>query len=497
MNNMVVPGIYVQEQQYNLNSLKIDNRCITGFAGITEMGPINKPVTINSFDEYLKYFGGFDTAGVLPCSVYNYFRCGGKECVVVRVADVKVASCANLQLKQEKGSIKFTASTPGNWGNFITVSIWKENEDYFSVSLTHRAKTESFIHLSSDEKNERYFETYINTRSTLCKVSKKGVVQNPDPLLMKNLSSGKDGIANLTAGNYIGFYNGLNEYAGIGCFESMDNISLIAAPDLCWFKKQSDVIAVQKSLIAQAERFPNRFAILDVPKNLDVIKATEWAKKMTSSYAASYYPFIDMTDPLDKTGIGTIRVPPSGAICGCIAATDGEKGVFCAPANCILEGAVGLSNMATTGEQEILYSSGINVLKYFPGRGVKIWGAKTLSCDKEWQQINVRRTFSRVCKALKEGTQWAVFETNDKNLRKRLVRQVTGFLLNLWRDGYFAGNTPEQGFYVRCDEEINPPENIDAGILTFEVGLAIVHPVEFFKITLTAEKDGASVYLQN
>ena len=103
---------------------------------------------------------------------------------------------------------------------------------------------------------------------------------------------------------------------------------------------------------------------------------------------------------------------------------------------------------------------------------------------------------TRVCKSLKEGTQWAVFEINDKNLRKRLVRQVTGFLLNLWLDGYFAGSTAEQGFYVRCDEELNPPENIDNGILTFEVGLAIVRPAEFFKITLTAEKDGASVYLQ-
>ena len=135
-------------------------------------------------------------------------------------------------------------------------------------------------------------------------------------------------------------------------------------------------------------------------------------------------------------------------------------------------------------------------MKYFPGRGVKIWGAKTLSSDTEWKYINVRRTFSKVCASLREGTQWAVFETNDKKLWKRLVRQVSGFLLDLWRKGFFAGSTPEQGFYVRCDEELNPPENVDKGILTCEVGIAIVQPVEFFKITLTAEKDGASVYLQ-
>ena len=496
MNNMVVPGIYVQEQQYNLNSLKIDNRCLSGFAGITECGPINTPVKIRSFDEYLKVFGGFDTAGILPCSIYNYFRCGGKECVVVRIADEKTAACAKLKIKQNRGKIEFEASSPGHWGNYISASIWKEDEKYFSVSLTYQAKTENFIHLSCDKNDERYIVTYINARSSLCKVKVKGFATVPAPVFMRNFSSGNDGIADLKAGNYIGYYNGLNDYAGIGCFESFDDISLIAVPDICWLKKPEDMQPVQMALIAQAERFPNRFAILDVPEQLDIIGAANWVKRMTSSFAAAYYPFIDITDPLDRTGIGTIRVPPSGAICGCIAATDGEKGVFCAPANCLIDGAVGLSNSLTIGEQEILYTSRINFLKYFPGRGVKIWGAKTLSCEKEWEQINVRRTFSRVCKALKEGTRWAVFEPNDKNLRKRLVRQVYGFLLNLWHDGYFAGSTPEQGFYVRCDEEINPPENIDSGILTFEVGLAIIHPVEFFKIVLTAEKDGASVYLQ-
>lgn len=496
MGSMVVPGIYVQEQQYNLNSLKIDNRCISGFAGVTETGPVNKPVKIKSFDEYLKIFGGFTSAGILPYSIHNYFRCGGKECVVVRVLDEKTAACAKLEINQNGVQIEFYACFPGEWGNSILLSIWKENEQYFSVSLTFRSKTESFIHLSCNKDDERYIETYINSHSSLCRVSVKECAGLPEPVFMQGFSSGNDGIDGLSAGNYIGCYNGLNDYAGIGCFESFDDISLIAVPDIGCLKKTEDIKALQKALIEQAERFSNRFAVLDVPQDFDIIEASDWAKKMRSPFAAAYYPFIDITDPLDKTGIGTIRVPPSGAVCGCIAATDGEKGVFCAPANCLIEGAVGLSNSLTTGEQEILYSAGINFLKYFPGRGVKIWGAKTLSAEKEWEQINVRRTFSRVCKAIKEGTQWAVFETNDKKLRKRLVRQVYGFLLNLWHDGYFAGSTPEQGFFVRCDEEINPPENIDLGILTFEVGLAIIHPAEFFKIILKAEKDGASVYLQ-
>ena len=493
---MVVPGIYVQEQQYDLNPLKIDSRCLCAFAGVAEFGPVNEPVLVSGFDEYLKVFGGFDTAGVLPFSVYSYFKNGGKECVVVRIADEQTARCAFYTVKKPEGQFTLTAKTPGKWGNYITVSIWKESLESFSATLKFKNKSESFIHLEYDKSSPRYFETYINEHSSLCRASVCGIIEQIEPVLMKPFYGGREGLSAITAKHFIGNYSGLDKYSGIGCFESRGDISLIAVPDLCVLKNKNDVFAVQNAMISQAERFPGRFAILDIPKDLDVVEAANWAGKLNTSCAAAYFPFIHMTDPLDATGISTVCIPPSGAVCGNIAATDSEKGIFHAPANRILEGAVSLSGKMTTGEQEILYDSKINVLKYFPGRGVKIWGARTLSSDTEWKYINVRRTFSRVCASLREGTQWAVFETNDKKLWKRLVRQVSGFLLDLWRKGYFAGSTPEQGFYVRCDEELNPPENVDKGILTCEVGIAIVQPVEFFKITLTAEKDGASVYLQ-
>lgn len=497
MSNFVVPGVYVQEQQNNLNPLTIDSRCLSAFAGITESGPLNKPVLIKSFTEYLNIFGGFDTIGVLPYSIFSYFKCGGKECIVVRVADTKNASCAKYTVNTPKGKILFTASSEGHWGNYLTLSTWTENKENFSVTLSYQNKTESFVHLSYNPNDERYFESYINSHSCLCTVKAEGIVSDLQPDFMKTFSGGKDGIAELTPGVFIGKYNGLEDNTGIGCFESRNDISLIAVPDICLFKNEEDIISIQRTLIDQAERFSGRFAILDVPKNLDVLAMNKWTDKMNSSFAAAYHPFIDITDPLDTTGIGTLQIPPSAAVCGCIAATDNEKGVFHPPANCLIDGAVGISQKLTMGEQEMLYTKGINVLRYFPGRGVKIWGAKTLSYDTNWKYINVRRTFTRVCASLKQGTRWAVFEPNDKNLRKRLVRQVSGFLLDLWNKGYFAGSTPEQGFYVRCDEELNPPENIDAGILTFEVGLAIVHPVEFFKITLSAEKNGSNVYIQD
>ncbi|QQO11442.1 phage tail sheath subtilisin-like domain-containing protein [Breznakiella homolactica] len=381
----------------------------------------------------------------------------------------------------------------------------KAEKAFVSLSLSCKGKTENYLHLSTNPASERYLVSYVNERSRLCVLhpdQPEGIIT---PFFEQTASGGNDGIAEISPGDFIGHYNGLNDHRGLGALESRDDISLIAAPDIPWLlgqagktpeEREQGVFAVQSAMVEQAERFPGRFAVLDIPGVFDSLKAMQWAKKFDSPSAAAYYPSIDVIDPLDPQGFKTVRIPPSGAICGSIVATDSEKGIFHAPANTTLQGAVGLSSRIEDREYELLYPAGVNLLKYFPGRGIKIWGVRTLSSDPEWKYINVRRTFSAICKSLKQGTQWAVFEPNDKNLRKRLVRQVSGFLLDLWLKGYLAGSTAEQGFFVRCDEELNPPENIDQGILTFEAGLAITKPAEFFTIFITAEKEGASVYIE-
>lgn len=574
-----VPGIYVAEQQYTLNPLQIDTRCLTAFVGICERGTLNTPILIKSFDKFLQYFGNFNTAGILPFAVYNFFKCGGSECIIVRIAHTKDAHKANIELPCDGGgAVTISAENEGNWGNYMSARVWHETEKisdiydadfedgewiefdisdiktgdqiqfsligrtaifrtvkkihenrvyfdepvklflrvkksieaikaekvFFSISIFCRTRKESYQHLSMNPDSDRYFVTYINERSKMCTVTETETNRMILPVFQASASGGKDGIAELSPSDFIGHYSGLVDYSGIGCFESRSDISLIAAPDLNWLmqspgktidERLADVFAVQNALVSQAERFPGRFAILDIPDTFDVMGAIGWRKKIDSSFAAAYYPFIDVLDPLDPIGAKTVRVPPSGSVCGCIVATDNEKGIFHAPANCVLQGAVGISNRVTEGEHEMLYSVGINVLKYFPGKGIKIWGVRTLSSDPNWRYINVRRTFSQISASLKIGTQWAVFEVNDSKLRKRLVRQISGFLLDLWMKGYLAGSTSEQGFFVSCSEELNPPQNIDAGILTFEIGLAITKPTEFFNITITAEKDGASVYI--
>lgn len=579
MPELAVPGIYVDEQRYSLNPLKIDNRCLAAFAGIAERGPLHELKIVSSFDEYLSVFGGFDTAGMLPFSVYSFFKCGGSECAIVRIADERSATSASCRLKAQEGAITLTARSTGHWGNYLSVKVWHEKEScgelldadwdngtwialdrsdvmvgdsilvstmgqamhriitrleegkiflskpikllvrtrqetgkvkveksFFSLSITNKGVSEHFLHVSVNPRSDRYYLDYINSRSQLCSVQAEKSPGLPDCVYAKHAIGGNDGISDLTPKDFIGIYQGSGTGKGIGCFEGRDDISLIAVPDAIWLlsvvglpqeERVQQCTTVQRALVEQAARFPGRFALLDAPDSDDCTDVIDWAQLFDSPFAAAYYPFVDIIDPLDPYGARTTRVPPSGAVAGCIVATDGEKGIFHAPANIVVQGAAGVSRRVPDAEYEILYGRGINLLKYFPGKGIKIWGARTLSSDPEWRYINVRRTFSRVASSIKRGTQWAVFEPNDKNLRKRLVRQVSGFLLDLWMKGYLSGSTAEQGFYVRCDEELNPPEQIDDGILTLEVGIAIVRPTEFFKIVITAEKEGASVYIEN
>jgi uncharacterized protein len=185
-------------------------------------------------------------------------------------------------------------------------------------------------------------------------------------------------------------------------------------------------------------------------------------------------------------------VPPSGHVAGVWCRTDSTRGVHKAPANEVTMGVNGLGFQITQAEQGGLNKVGINCIRSFPGRGIRIWGARTLSSDPEWRYINVRRLFNYVEKSILQGTNWVVFEPNDPKLWDSVKRTVTMFLRRVWRDGALFGRSPGEAFFVKCDEENNPAENRDAGILTVEIGIAPVKPAEFvvFRISQFAEGAG-------
>jgi phage tail sheath protein FI len=278
---------------------------------------------------------------------------------------------------------------------------------------------------------------------------------------------------------YIGKDGGPGARTGLKCFEEVDEIAIVAAPGQV-------SPAVADAILSHCETRKDRFAVLDSPETITG-GVDKLPKPRDSKYGAYYFPWIQVYDP-DK---GNIFVPPSGHICGVYSRVDSERGVHKAPANEIVRGALGMKYNVSKGEQDLLNPKGINAIRFMSG-AIRIWGARTLSTDPSWRYINVRRLFIMVEASIERATQWVVFEPNDHRLWKRVQRTITSFLTLMWRTGALMGTAPEQAFYVKCDEETNPPEVVDAGQLVVEIGLAPSKPAEFviFRIGQMASGGG-------
>ncbi len=420
-------------------------------------------------------------------------RCGGESCL----REVK---------KVVEGRCTVRYPVPESFrppGGGVGIEVLRLN-----LSISNGKKTEDYLDVSLSPEDPRYLERLVNDNSGLVRVSNVRKHSFPCEVPTTTLSGGRDGVAGLQPGDFIGWYRGLENHGGIGSFQAFPQVKVLCAPDATLLvrsgggegdagktKGLDHLFAVQKALVDQAESFPDRFALLDAPPLEPGMELARYVKKFDSAFAAMYYPRVRMLDPEDQGSVALLGVPVSGHVAGIYARTDREKGVFHAPANQFLPGVIALDSPLEKGEIHFLYSLGLNTLSPVPGRGIKIWGARTLSSDTEWRYINVRRTFSRILTALKEGTHWAVFEPNTSSLRKRLTRHVVAFLIDLWRKGYLAGAVAEEAFFVRCDEELNPPENRDAGIVTVQVGVCIARPAEFIVVTLCAEREHVKVTL--
>jgi uncharacterized protein len=287
------------------------------------------------------------------------------------------------------------------------------------------------------------------------------------------------------------FIGDVIERSGIEGLEVADDVTMVCAPDLysafplgpdATDEEKRDALdkvkAVQLAMIAHAERMGDRIAILDAPPNLKPQEVKRWRERDTnydSKYAALYYPWLQVDGPDGQP----IQVPPCGHIAGIYARNDNERGVHKAPANEVVRGALSSEVQITKGEQDVLNPIGVNCIRSFVGRGLRVWGARTLSSDPAWRYINVRRLFNYVEESIDRGTQWIVFEPNDADLWARVRRDVSAFLTGCWRDGMLFGATPAEAFFVKCDGENNPLDVRDRGQLVIDVGLAPVKPAEF------------------
>ncbi|HWN69477.1 MAG TPA: phage tail sheath C-terminal domain-containing protein, partial [Haliangium sp.] len=236
---------------------------------------------------------------------------------------------------------------------------------------------------------------------------------------------------------------------------------------------------IQDVMVDVCENIKDRFAILDCPQTRDVELVQRWRRRTNSSFCAYYWPWLRMTGPT-----GAVRLlPPSGIMAGLYAQRDTEGGVHYAPANVAIVGAQDLSLRMTEDHLGALNAEGVNCFRV--SRGIRPWGARTASSDPEWRYINVRRLFIMLRRSIESGLSWVTFEANTPQTWGTVESQVRYFLQKIFQQGMLAGGKAEEAFYVKCDAETNPPEQVDLGYLVCEIGVAPVYPTEFMIIQIT------------
>lgn len=270
---------------------------------------------------------------------------------------------------------------------------------------------------------------------------------------------------------------------GLAALGEIEDIAIVALPDSGTYPLPDLRRAAADALIGHAERLRYRIAVVDGPSDASLNAIREFRGQFDSKYAAMYHPWIEILDPTQRAAQGApprrLTLPPSGFVCGIYARSDIERGVHKAPANEVVRGLTKFEININKGRQDVINPEGINALRFFDGRGNRVWGARTMSSDPEWKYVNVRRLFIFVEHSIDKSTQWAVFEPNNRLLWANIRSTVEDFLLVLWQQGALLGETPEQAFFVRCDRTTMTQNDLDNGRLVCLVGIAPTKPAEF------------------
>jgi phage tail sheath protein FI len=293
------------------------------------------------------------------------------------------------------------------------------------------------------------------------------------------LEGGNDG-ARPGAGEYEGVADDTTSIkTGLKSFEDIEDISIVAAPGSTYGMEngyRADAAQIANLLISHASRMRYRIAVLDSGDGQSVAQVRAMRGKIDSTYAALYYPWVRVLDPVTRA---EINLPPSGFVAGIYARNDVERAVYKAPANEVVNLAIGFETLLNKSQQDVLNPEGINCFRFFEGRGFRLWGARTVSSDPEWKYVNIRRYFAYLERSIDKGSQWAVFEPNGEHLWGIVRRTIEDFLFSEWQSGALLGDKPEKAFFVRCDRSTMTQNDLDNGRLVCLVGVAPLKPAEF------------------
>jgi uncharacterized protein len=509
MPTYLAPGVFVEEKPAGSAPIEGVGTAVAAFVGMASDGPTNTPTLVSNWKQFVDTFGDFTGDGYLAHAVYGYFLNGGGNCFVVRIgADDNATAAPPAQASLDTmsgdgkapGGPRFTvrALEPGTSGNGISVEVADASDpsdENFKLIVRRGGKVEEEYDNLAGAKGKQGAVTAVKASSQLIEVVDAAGSGRPANGIVTLTGGGMPAPAKLDSKDYVG---DVSDRTGFGGLETIEEITMVCVPDIMaafqhgWLDLEG-VKAVQLALIAHCELMGDRVAIIDPPPDLNPQKVLDWRQNgagYDSKYASMYWPWIKVYDPATNK---MVYVPPSGHMAGVWGRNDDSRGVHKAPANEVVRGAVDVASTLTAREQELLNPAGVNCVRVFAGRGIRVWGARTLSSEPEWRYLNVRRLFNYLEESILGGTQWVVFEPNDDALWARVRRTITAFLTNEWRKGALFGLTPDEAFFVKCDRETNPPEVVDAGQLVCEIGVAPVKPAEFVIFRLSQFSGGAAL----
>jgi uncharacterized protein len=499
------PGVYIQELEPNVRTVRGVPTSITAFIGRARRGLVDQPVRVQGFGEFVRLFGGLWDQSTMSYAVNHFFLNGGGDALIVRVHHESAPGArdrATADLAAEGGgALQLEASGPGMWGNRLRVEVTHPDAvtpgaaDLFHLTVQETngqnppevVAEEKFLRLSLNPAGQRFVTDVLEQESDLARVL--GTLPGGRPVATGapvSFSDGDDG-AQISDLDVAGA-NFANDRRGLYALENADLFNLLCIPP---FSDDDDVdSATWDEAVAYCVR-RRAMVIVDPPASWndpsDVI--SNITNVVTRSPNASlYFPRIRAADPLRENRLRDFA--PSGVVAGVIARTDGARGVWKAPAgqDATMLGARELTVRLTDGQNGILNPRGVNCLRMFPTAGRVVWGARTLVGDddlaSQWTYVPVRRTALFIEESLYRGSQWVVFEPNDEKLWAQIRLTLGSFMHGLFRQGAFQGTTPQQAYFVKCDAETTTQADIDRGIVNIIVGFAPLKPAEFVVIQI-------------
>lgn len=520
---LTYPGVYIEEIPSGVRTITGVATSIAAFAGWAASGPTDRAERVLSWSDYDRKFGGLNTNSFMSYSVYHFFANGGREAYIVRLitsgSDTASdnAGAATITLD---GKLLITATNEGGWANdyaivtvkraapddkrfrLVVVRIKQTAQDVTDKVFASGGVVEVFENLSMDLADPRFVEQVLKNDSSLVTAKVQGNATDPpkdtankdgtaldlnkDKIKETDakLSGGSDGkLLTPSTGSFETALMPQNATGGVYLLDRIDLFNLLCVPG-----EKTD------SVVQNLEKFcrdRRAFLIVDCDQEAKLDDLQDGPPNITGDdaiNAAFYFPWVKAPDPLQENRSG--EFPPCGFVAGLYARTDANRGVWKAPAGteASLTGITGTKTILTNDENGVLNPKAVNCIRTFPVYGTVVWGARTLrgndEAGSEWKYIPVRRTALFIEESLYRATQWVVFEPNDEPLWAQIRLNVGAFMHGLFRQGAFQGQTPKDAYFVKCDKETTPQDQINLGIVNIIVGFAPLKPAEFVVIQI-------------